>query len=137
MARLIDSSVVVSLERRERQLDDLFSTWGSEEVAVASVTISELLVGVHLAVPGRRRERRQNFVEQITERILVLPFDLTCARFHAQIVAQLQEQVQPIRLNDTLIAAIALANGYSEVTDNVKHFVRVAGLAVERPSWLE
>ena len=53
MARLIlDSSVLIGVERG-RRLDRLIRD--EDDVAIASITAAELLVGVHLADDGRPR----------------------------------------------------------------------------------
>ena len=46
MAQLIDSSVFITLERRDLTLDDLSAIGAKEPFAMSSVSASELLVGV-------------------------------------------------------------------------------------------
>jgi tRNA(fMet)-specific endonuclease VapC len=135
MAQLIDASVFITMERRGQQILDLPAIASDERTGVAAITASELLVGIHRADSPERRLRREAFVEAILERMLILPFDLRVARVHAQVWAQLTAAGQMIGAHDLLVAATALAHGYSVLTDNLQEFHRVPGLVVRRPNW--
>ena len=135
MALLIDSSVFIALERRKQPLGTLALVAGRDEpVALAAITASELLAGAYRADP-ERRVRRQAFVEAVLEVVPILPFDIRVARTHAQVWAQLMATGQSIGAHDLLIAATALAYGYSVMTDNSREFHRVPGLEVRKPIW--
>ena len=135
MAQLIDSSVFIALERRGLRLDHLLPAVPDEPAAMSAITASELLAGVHRADSTERRVRRGAFVEAVIERMPVLQIDLRVARVHAQLWARLTEAGQPIGAHDLLIAATALASGYSVLTDNPRDFLRVPGLQVRQPTW--
>lgn len=136
MARLIDTSIFIALERRNRPLGALASTADPDEpIALAAITASELLTGAYRADSQERRVRRHAFVEAILGLIPVLSFDLPAARVHAQLWAQLAASGQLIGAHDLQIAATALAHGYSLLTDNAREFHRVPGLQVHQPRW--
>lgn len=136
MALLIDSSVFIALERRKQPLSVLGMVTGHDEsVALSAITASELLAGAYRADTPERRTRRLAFVESVLEVIPVFPFDIRVARTHAKIWAQLAGVGQAIGAHDFLIAATALAYGYSVLTDNTREFRRVPGLEVKQPSW--
>ncbi|MCH8280600.1 MAG: PIN domain-containing protein [Chloroflexi bacterium] len=135
MAFLIDSSVFIGLERRSRPVVDLRSTVGEEAVALAAITASELLAGVTRADTQERHLRRSAFVEAILDVVPVFAFDLSVARVHAEMTARLIESGQRIGTHDSLIAATAIAYGYSVLTDNLRDFGRIPGLIVRQPSW--
>lgn len=63
MGQLIDSSVLISLERRGIGLDALQVEPAGEDLALAAITAAELLMGLHRAYPASRRARRESFVE--------------------------------------------------------------------------
>lgn len=132
MAQLIDTSVFILLERRRVRLDAL-PIGDDESVALASITASELLMGVHRAETPERRIRREAFVERLLDTIPVLPFTLPVARLYARLSHDLQRQGLPIGAHDTMIAATALVHGYQLLTDNLRHFERIEGLRVQRP----
>jgi tRNA(fMet)-specific endonuclease VapC len=135
MAQLVDSSVFITLERRGLRLGALAQAAPGELTAIAGITASELLVGVHRADSPARRLHREAFVEAILENVAVLRFDLHVARVHSGLWAQLAAAGQLVGAHDLLIASTALAHGHSVLTENLRDFQRVPGLAVRQPSW--
>lgn len=135
MARLIDTSIVVDLDRRGFPFGVLIAEAPDEPMALAAVSASELFVGVHRTTPAERRRKRAAYVEAVIEALPVFPFDLRVARVHARLLARLLDAGQPIGVNDLQIAATALVHGYEILTLNVRDFERVPGLVVRRPSW--
>jgi len=135
MARLIDASVLISLERRDLSPETVAGIASGEPLAIASITASELLVGVHLANTARRRSLREAFIEAILAMVPIVPFDLNVARTHATVVAQLHQAGLSVGPNDLIVAATALAHGAGVLTENVREFERVPGLAVASPGW--
>jgi tRNA(fMet)-specific endonuclease VapC len=100
-----------------------------EEVAIAAITASELLHGVHRAT-AEHRARREAFVEAVLEAFRSLPFDLRSARVHARLWAELFAAGADIGPHDRLIAATALAHGWRLATNNARHFAHVQGLDI-------
>jgi tRNA(fMet)-specific endonuclease VapC len=135
MARLIDSSALIALERRGMTPDEVQRLLPDDDASIAAITASELLTGVHRAAPTERRLRRQAFVETVLDVVPVLPFDLTVARIHALVGSQLAEIGQRVDTHDLLIAATALAHGLPVCTENLRDFERIPGLDVIRPEW--
>lgn len=135
MAVLIESSVFIGMERRGLQPDELVALVPDEPVALASVTVSELLFGVERANTARRRARRERFVEAILSIVPILPFGVAEARMHAPAWAGLATSGQMIGAHDLLIAATALVQGYDVLTDIVREVGRVPGLTVRQPQW--
>lgn len=129
MAVLIDTSVLIDIERGRADLD---ASIGDADRAISAVTASELLHGVHRAADARTRARRQAFVEHILTALDPIPIDVRVARAHAAAWAHLDAAGTPIGAHDLWIAATALAHGYTVVTANVRDFRRVPGLAVTR-----
>jgi tRNA(fMet)-specific endonuclease VapC len=131
---VLDTSVLIAAERGRLDLDRLLTAPGVEGVAVASITLSELLVGVARAKDSVARGRRSGFAEWVAAAIPVLPFGVLEARSHALLVDALLRTGGPIGAHDTLIAATALASGLQVATLDLKHFSRVPGLALLDPS---
>jgi tRNA(fMet)-specific endonuclease VapC len=135
MARLIDTSVFIEHERRGQTLDTLDVITRGEPIALASITASELIVGVYRAALEPMRARRLRFVEGVFHEVPVIPFDLVSAKTHAKLLVDLASIGRTIGPNDLIIAATALTHGYDVLTHNLRHFNLVPGLAVERPVW--
>jgi tRNA(fMet)-specific endonuclease VapC len=131
MGILIDTSIFIAGERGRLNLDAQIRGRHDEEFFVSVVTASELLHGVHRANRPEVRARRSAFVEAILLPLPVLPIDLTTARAHAQLWAELATTGQTIGSDDLWLAATCVAHGLSIVTSNVREFSRVPGLNVE------
>ena len=131
MGTVIDSSVLIAAERGQIDLDTLLSKHGEEEVALASITASELLHGVH-RLAGVRRARSELFVEQLLGRLPVIPFDVEIARVHAALSADLQSRGRAIGAHDLLIAATAVYLDFAVATRDLRSFPRINGLRVDR-----
>jgi predicted nucleic acid-binding protein len=125
---LIDSSVLIAAERGALLLDRIPTDSGGDPVAIAAVTASELLHGVHRAAELARRRRREVFVERLLSALPVLPFDLIAARVHASLWAQLAGKGTSIGAHDLIIAATAIAAGYRVATHDRRSFPRIPGL---------
>ena len=125
MGTLLDTSVLIRLERSGSTL----TLGDDEEVAIAAITASELLHGVHRA-DLRRRAQREAFVEHVLRVLPVYPFSLETARVHARLWADLAVAGQLIGPHDLILAATALALGWSVATHNAIEFARVPGLVV-------
>lgn len=127
MAVLIDTSVLVNVERRGPSLERAL---GERERAISVITASELLHGVHRATDDRVRSRRQAFVEHLISSIEPLPITTSVARSHAEIWAGLERGGEVIGAHDMWIAATAVSHGMEVATANASEFERVPGLTV-------
>ena len=130
MATLIDTSVLIAVERGQIDLNALMTP--NDEIAIAAITASELLHGVHRASTARLSAVREAFVEGLLARIPVLPFDLLTARLHARIWAELASEGIVVGAHDLLIAATALVSGATLATRDTRSFPRIPGLKFVR-----
>jgi tRNA(fMet)-specific endonuclease VapC len=126
---VLDTNVFVCFERSDEPID--YSRWEEYGAAyISSITVSELLVGVHYADSEQRRIRRSAYVEAIISTISVLDFNTGVARLHSSLFATLAKEGRMIGAHDLIVAATALANGCAVLTDNLHEFERVPGLTV-------
>ena len=132
MGAVIDSSVLIASERGKLDLERVLEDYGDEPVAIAAITASELLHGIHRAVESAQRTRREAFVERLLADLPLIPFDLMVARTHARLSAELAAKGSPVGAHDLLIAATALAVGYDVATRDERSFPKIPGLRVLR-----
>ena len=100
--------------------------------AIPSIVEAELLLGAEKSAnPSKRRQT----VEEFLLSFQVLPFDHRCAYVYAKLQSTLEREGRRIGPNDLIVAATALANECTLVTNNVEEFKRVPGLPLE--SWYE
>ena len=131
MASLIDSSVLVDVERGRADLGALLEKRGDRGIAMAAITAAELLHGVHRLRASKRKTRAEAVVETLLASIPVIPFDLVCARAHARLGAALARRGITVGTHDLMIGATALARGLSVVTRDQRSFPRIPGLEIE------
>lgn len=133
MGYLIDSAVLIALEREKLSLDKISADLAEHSLAISAITASELLHGVHRAQDPLLRQKRSAFVEYLLDLFPLIPVDLSVARIHAGLWATLQSQGELIGAHDLWIAATALSQAYGVVTLNVREFQRIPGLLVYNP----
>ena len=131
MATLIDSSVLIAAERGDLPLDALSSRYAEEDVAISAVTASELLHGVHRARTASQRHRRQAFIEGLLAQLPVIAYDLTVARVHASLWADLAKRGVAVGERDLMIGATAIAGNYTVATRDERSFSKIPGLSVQ------
>ena len=130
MATLIDSSVLIAAERGDLALNVLSTRYGQEDVAISAVTASELLHGLHRARTAAQRHRRQAFVEGLLAQLPVIAFDLSVARVHASVWAELAKRGVAVGERDLMIGATAIAKNYTVATREERSFSKIPGLSV-------
>lgn len=90
-------------------------------MAIAAITVAELLVGVELS-EGRNRARRQAFVDDIAATVTILSYDLDVAAAHAELLVAIRRQGVPRGAHDLVIAATAKASNRTVVTADTTAF---------------
>ncbi len=133
MGVLIDTSVLIDLERGRLDAAALTEGRAEDEMHVSVISASELLHGVHRASSPQVRARRSAYVEGLLAELPVLPVDILAARTHARLWADLAEAGTPIGAHDLWIAATAVGRGLTLLTRDARAFERVPGLTVEAP----
>ncbi len=135
MALLIDTTVLIELERRKRSAAIDLDVMLGGDAALASITASEFLAGAYRSRSAALRHEREDYIEGFLRRYPVLPFGLAEARVHARLWADLTATGQMIGANDLIIAATALAHDFGVLTHNLRDFQRVPHLLVHQPGW--
>ena len=101
----------------------------ADDVAVAAITIAELMVGVQLA-DARRRDQRERFVAAVLEAVPIEPYDLDVAAAHASLLAYVRGAGKPRGAHDLIIAATARARDRQVVSSDQVAFVELPGVTV-------
>lgn len=132
MAALIDTSVLIAAERGHLNFDDLAARFAEDDVSISAVTAAELLHGLYRARTAVQRHRRQAFVEGLLAQLPVIAFDLTVARVHASLWADLAKRGVAVGERDLMIGATAIAKDYAVATRDERSFPKIPGLRVQR-----
>ncbi len=135
---LIDTNVLSELMRPTPapQVLDWFAAQTPSRLYTSVITHAEVLAGIALLPPGKRRDAlaqatRQMFEEDFAGRCL--DFGGMAVGRYAMLRAQRQQAGRPIDTADAQIAAIALAAGLKLVTRNTKDFADMDGLGLVNP----
>lgn len=115
MARrlILDTGVLIAAERGRASVDTVIGD--TDDVAIAAITVAELLVGVELA-DDARRPNRQAFVDQVLALIPVEEYTTDVARVHARLMAHVRREGKSRGAYDLLIAATAAATARTVIT---------------------
>ena len=108
-------------------LDELIAD--EDDVALAAVTVAELLVGAKLA-DGKKRAGRQAFVDDIVATLPVLAYDLDVAAVHADLLVAVRRRGLPRGAHDLIIAATAKASSRTVVTADATAFEDLPDVSV-------
>lgn len=123
---LLDTTFLIDTERGNR-IDRAIGD--DDDIAIASVTLAELLLGVRLA-SGKKKASRRTFVAELIRSVPIIPYDARVAVEHADLMAAVRRQGRPRGAHDLMIAATARASGRSVVTADRRAFIDLPGVAV-------
>ena len=131
MRYLLDTNVVSDLIRNPQgRVAKHIRKVGEAQVCTSIIVAAELRYGA--TKKGSARLTAQ--LEVVLGALDVLPLVAPADAAYGVIRIQLEQAGRPIGSNDLLIAAQAVALGYTAVTDNEREFARVGGLPCE--NWL-
>ncbi len=131
MRYLLDTNILSDLVRNPQgKIAEHIFKVGEANVCTSIIVAAELRYGAE----KKKSLRLFAQLETVLGAVEILPLEKPADASYASIRAQLERAGQPIGANDLLMAAQALALGYTLVTDNEKEFSRVRHLQVE--NWL-
>jgi tRNA(fMet)-specific endonuclease VapC len=131
MRYLLDTNVISDLVRKPQgRIMQRVREVGEAQVCTSIIVAAELRYGA--AKKGSRRLTAQ--LEAVLGALEVLPFEAPADTAYGMLRVRLERAGQPIGGNDLLIAAQAVALGYTVVTDNEREFGRIDDLP--RENWL-
>ena len=99
-----------------------------QALAMSTITVGELRFG---GEKSQFRERALATLDQLVQMIRPSALPIAAAEHYGHVRASLQRQGLPIGNNDLWLAAHALAEDWTLVTNNTREFDRVPGLRVE------
>jgi len=97
-------------------------------IAVTSISIFELFVGVTLSI---KQDRERNKINRILKGLPIISFDEDSAIEAGKIFAQKRKNGMLIDPEDSMIAGICSRRNEILITRNIKHFNDIEGLRIE------
>jgi tRNA(fMet)-specific endonuclease VapC len=133
MRYLLDTNTCIYIIKRSPvHVYERFKRLAVGDVGVSAITYCELQFGV---ANSMQPEKNQLALTEFLGPLEVLDFPSAAAMVYGDIRAHLQRAGTPIGNYDLLLAAHALQQGLTLVTNNTKEFKRVPDLRVE--DWIE
>jgi tRNA(fMet)-specific endonuclease VapC len=135
MKYLLDTNIVsyflreVSPALNQRILDS-----SPDALGVSVVSAGELSYGLSKLTPSNRATELAHHLNALLTAIAIMPLPANAAQYYGNTRAHLESAGKPIVGNDLWIAAHALAQNMTLVTNNTREFERVPGLKLE--NWL-
>lgn len=134
MIYMLDTNICICLLNRRTGYENILARIDGlayEQVVISSLTLAELKYGIAKSV---RKEANRIKLGYFLYQFECLTFDAEVTSCYGDIRIQLESRGTPIGPLDTLIAAHALSLAATMVTNNVREFERVEGLAIE--NWI-
>jgi len=129
MRYLLDTNIISNIAKQEpsAKLIEWMSGQPDQDLFIASLTIAEVRRGILEKPPGRRKDLLEAWFAgpegpQALFAGRVLPFDEKAGLVWARLMADGKIKGRSRSALDTIIAAVAEANGCVVVTDNEKDF---------------
>ncbi|WP_426571276.1 PIN domain-containing protein [Aquihabitans sp. McL0605] len=127
---LLDTSTLIDVERSSARLVDLLDD--DDAPALAAITVAELGVGVSIAT-GKRKARRQAFLDDLVAALPIIAYDLTVAEAHRSLLVAVRRSGRLRGAHDLIIAATAAATAREVITADRSGFADLPGVAVRSP----
>lgn len=128
MIYLLDTNICIYvINHKPKQVFERFKQYQLGQLAISSITASELAFGVEKSGSERNKQALAKFLAPLE----ILSYGEQAVEHYARLRHQLQSSGQTIGSLDMLIAAHALSLDVVLVTNNSKEFERVDGLKLE------
>lgn len=125
---VLDTNTLIFFFKGQGRVSEILLSKAPKQLFIPAIVLYELEVGIAKSSYPERRIRQLDALLGATN---LLPFGHAQAKEASKIRSTLENKGQPIGPYDVLIAASAMAQGATLVTNNLKEFKRVDGLSVE------
>jgi len=129
---MLDTNICIYIiKKRPLVVYEKFNSVGQDNISISIVTYAELQYGVERS---SSKQFNQQIINDFVSRLIVLNWDKEAASQYAKIRTNLEKKGTPIGNMDLMIAAHALSQKCTLVSNNLAEFKRVNDLKYE--NWL-
>jgi tRNA(fMet)-specific endonuclease VapC len=129
MKYLLDTNICIYLiKQRPPEVLTRLRKQSPIDIFISSITAAELYFGAEYSM---HKERNRLALEEFLLPFEILPFDEKAVLQYGIVRTELQKKGKIIGAMDLMIAAHALANNLTLVTNNEREFTRVSNLKIE------
>jgi len=123
---LVDTDILSFYFKGDEKVVEGFTTYLKEfdQITISIITYYEIIAGLKFKKADKQLSDFEDFVDNNT----ILHISEDSVKLSAEIYADLRHKGITIGTSDILIAGIALHNGLTLVTNNMKHYEAISGL---------
>lgn len=126
---LLDTNICIYLiKKHPPEVLERFRQIQLKQLYISTITLFELYYGIE---KNKSHQRNSAALENFIAPLSIADFTAESAKQAALIRHQLQQKGTPIGAYDIQIAAIALSENMTLLTNNIREFERVQGLKLE------
>jgi tRNA(fMet)-specific endonuclease VapC len=126
---MLDTNMCIYIiKKRPTGLLEKFNSIPQNRLCISVVTYAELQYGIERS---SSKKMNQTIIDDFVSHLAVLPWDMDAARQYGKIRSNLEKEGTPIGNMDLLIAAHALSQKCTIVSNNLREFKRVKNLKYE------
>lgn len=126
---LADTTLLIDFLRGKKDAIEIIEKIESRGLYTTEINVFELIIGVYAKKQEPQKDLEKIFL--MLSKFIVLPLERRGAIKAGEITGMLIKQGKQIEETDSLIAAIALTNGITDIiTANKEHFQRIPGVTV-------
>ena len=128
MQLMLDTNICIYIIRQQpASVLKRFLDYQVGDIGISSITLSELRYGV---AKSKHREKNAKALDEFIIPLHIALFDEPAALAYGDIRTNLEKTGTPIGAMDMLIAAHAVSQGITLVTNNTREFNRVPSLKI-------
>ena len=121
----LDTDFIVDFLRNKEEALSFFNLHQNDLLATTPINLFELYYG---ALRSHLKEQNLLILEQLEEKLFLLPLTRESALASARISLHLEQQGNTLEFKDLLIGVTALTHNFSLKTRNTKHFNKIPHL---------
>lgn len=128
MNYLLDTDTLIYWLKGNKLIEQKALAIGLKYLSYSIISHAELCFG---AYNSKQRDKNLEAIQVVNQKLALVNFTTESAQLFGMIKADLRQQGNIILDADIMIAAIALSNKLTLVTNNEKHFIRIPDLIIE------
>lgn len=128
MKYMLDTNICIFIMKEDTIVLDKLKTVNFSDICISAISLSELEYGVF---KSQQYERNRKILDSFIKYFSIMPYSKEAATEYGKIRAELEKIGKPIGAMDMLIAAHALTENLTLITNNKKEFVRINHLKIE------
>jgi len=125
---IIDSDILIYFLKNHPKVVNKFAEAEADDIAVTIISYAELLFGAYNSL---RIKENLSKIKSFLETMTIVNFDKPAADIFARLKSDLRKEGRTISDMDLIIASICIANQWTLITNNSKHFKRIRELKIE------